>query len=180
MSWRSEDRLMDLKSLPALEPRAELEPAVLAAMEQAAVQRAAQTGERPPSRSRYFARAAGLAAVAGIGALFASFAVRYEGPADRRSASIGDDQTYFELAEQSAHLDALLAVLPPPRRVMRAGTASTIVGLEDRIALIDAELYRSSLQSAPDDYRVALLRDRVEVMNALVNVRYAQSRAFLF
>jgi hypothetical protein len=176
MSWRSEDRLIGLKSLPSLEPRADLEPVVLAAME-----RAAQTGKRRPSRSSHLAKAAGLAAVAGVGALFALWAVSYEDPADRRVAAIGgDDRTYFELAEQSAHLDALLAVLPPQRRVMRADTASTIVDLEDRIALIDAELYRSAVQAAPADYRVALLRDRVEVMNALVNVRYAQSRAFVF
>ena len=90
------------------------------------------------------------------------------------------DAVYLDLAEQSMRLEAVLAVLPPPRRVMRAGTASTIVGLEDRIALIDAQLIRTRNESLPREYREALMRDRVEVMNALVNVRYAQSRAFIF
>lgn len=172
MSGRFEDRLKELKFLPELEPRAELEPAVLAAM-----QGATRSVERPP---RYLAKAAMLAAATGIAALLALWAVSYEVPNGLQQAAAFEDEAYFELVETSAQLDALLAVLPPPRRVMRADTASTIVGLEDRIALIDAELYRSQDESAPPEYRVALMRDRVEVMNALVNVRYAQSRAFVF
>jgi hypothetical protein len=172
MSGRFEDRLKELQSLPELEPRVELEPVVLAAMQGAALGL-----ERRP---RYLAKAAMLAAATGIAALLALWAVSYEDPDGLRQAAALEDEAYFELVEASAQLDALLAVLPPPRRVMRAGTASTIVGLEDRIALIDAELYRSQAEATPPGYRNALMRDRVEVMNALVNVRYAQSRAFVY
>jgi hypothetical protein len=174
MSGRFEDRLSQLRTLPALEPRAELEPAVLAAMTDAAA--AAQR----PRHGRYLARAAALAVAAGTGALLAIWAGNYPEPVERRPAEAEADANakYFELVEQTARLEELLTLIPEPRRVMRAETASTIVGLEDRIALIDAVL--QSPDVAEPAYREALMRDRVEIMNALVNVRYSQSRAFIF
>ncbi|HUF71934.1 MAG TPA: hypothetical protein VMR74_03430 [Gammaproteobacteria bacterium] len=164
--------MSELKALPELEPRAELEPVVLAAMS-----RAAATGQ---SRSywRYLARVAALGVAIGAGALLAMWAADFEEPSERTPVAEETDAAYFDLVEQTAQLEQLLALMPAPRRAMRAGTASTIVGLEDRIALIDAVL--ESPDAAEPEYREALMRDRVEIMNALVNVRYAQSRAFVF
>jgi hypothetical protein len=70
--------------------------------------------------------------------------------------------------------------LPAQRNVMRAGTAGTIATLEDRIARIDAELTLAAAAGAKNEYRTALWRDRVDVMNALVQVRYVNSQAFVF
>lgn len=172
MSGRFEDRLTELRALPALEPRKELEPVVLAAMSRAAI---ANTS-RP--YGRYLARAAAVVAAVGAGALLAMWAADYEDPVEPAEVAEESDATYFELVEQTVQLEEMLALMPAPRRAMRAGTASTIVGLEDRIALIDAVL--ESPDASEPEYRDALMRDRVEIMNALVNVRYAQSRAFIF
>jgi hypothetical protein len=86
---------------------------------------------------------------------------------------------YVDLLMRSADLEQLLAMLPQ-RQVMRASTAGTIVGLEQKIELIDAALMPSGDVAVAPEYRVTLMRDRVETMNALVNVRYAQSLAFNF
>jgi hypothetical protein len=91
-----------------------------------------------------------------------------------------DERVAAWLTVESMRLEQILQTLPPPRRVMRVGTAGTIVGLEDRLAVIDAALVDAGAGTPPPQYRNALLLDRVEVMNALVNVRYAQSQAFTF
>ncbi len=89
-------------------------------------------------------------------------------------------EAMFELAVASAQLDLLLADLPRSRQVMRLGTAGTIIGLEDQIRLIDSEIERADAVAAPLEIRTALMRDRVDVLNALYYVRYAQSNAFAF
>ena len=58
--------------------------------------------------------------------------------------------------------------------------AATIDGLEDRIALIDEQLmFARALGLSTADRRV-LYRQRVELMNALVQIRYAEARRFAF
>lgn len=55
-----------------------------------------------------------------------------------------------------------------------AGTASTVASLEDHIALVDYEINGSSGQK-PDDTRLAQLwRQRVDLLQSLAAVRYAQ------
>jgi hypothetical protein len=63
---------------------------------------------------------------------------------------------------------------------MRAGTAGTIASLEDRIAQIDQELMFATAAGADSGRQATLWQDRVEVMNALVQVRYANSQAFIY
>lgn len=174
MSGHFENRLKDLRELPELTPSADVEARTLAAM-------AAEAQPARPARNPLrLATAAALVAAAAAASLWA---VRGSDqampPPDTRNVALFDE-AYFELVEESARLDELLAVLPEPRRLMRADTASTIVGLEDQVALIDAALGWDDPAVQTADYREALLRDRVEVMNALVNVRYSQSRAFTF
>jgi hypothetical protein len=53
-------------------------------------------------------------------------------------------------------------------------TAGAIVGLEDRIAFVDAQLSYAAAQDLAPPYREALWGERVELMNALVFVRFAQ------
>jgi len=182
MSGNIEDRLRDLGRQPALLPPAGLEAKVLAAM-------AAESRRR---QGRLPLRAAAAFLLLGAGALLGLLAIngpQSEDPvdtagtvaaADTAAAAAARDAAYRDLVSENARLERVLYQLPPPRRVMRVSTAGTIVGLENRIALIDTQLLRTADEAESPEYRTALMRDRVEVMNALVNVRYAQSRAFSF
>ena len=87
---------------------------------------------------------------------------------------------YLVLVEQSARLERALFTLPAQRPVMSASTAGTIASLEDRITLIDAGLTQATIVGAEFGEREELWRQRVDVMNALFQVRYAQSQVFDF
>ena len=84
--------------------------------------------------------------------------------------------SYPALVQESARLDRALRRLPRQRPMMSAETATTIAGLEDRIALIDEQITYSNASGVPQPQRVALWGERVELMNALVHVRYAQAQ----
>lgn len=71
------------------------------------------------------------------------------------------------LVAQSQQLEAILHDLPARPAVERAMTAVTISALQDRIQLLD-----SQLAAAPD---AGLWAERVQLMNSLVGVRYAES-----
>jgi hypothetical protein len=58
---------------------------------------------------------------------------------------------------------------------MSGSTAMTIAGLEDRIGMIDAQLTYSTARGVAQPEREALWGERVELMNALVHVRFAQA-----
>ncbi len=88
--------------------------------------------------------------------------------------------TYASLVEESARLERALDEIQFRPRVVRASTAATIDGLEERIGLIDEQIMfaRALGLSAAD--RQVLYRQRVELMNALVQIRYAEARRFAF
>jgi hypothetical protein len=180
MSGQIEDRLKALGSLPEIDPPVELEAPTLSAMAGAAEAREADYSPR------LFARAASWIVAIGAGVLLSVWVLNDNGPGSSIEVADSDatpepiDEFYSLLVEESMRLEELLALIPEPRRIMRADTASTIVGLEDRVALIDAALNRAGAEANVPEYRTALMLDRVEVMNALVNVRYVQSRAFVF
>ena len=176
-----------LAALPEVVPDDGMRERVLAAM--GAVPR---RGARGYGR---FATAAAGAAVVAVAAVLAVVALAPErsaqpgtvaaernapavdAPSGRGPAAAPDDAA---LIEQSAQLERLLTRLPAQRTVMSVGTAGTIASLEDQIALIDAELTLTAARAIEPDYRTALWRERVDVMNALVQVRYAQSKMFAF
>ena len=177
MQSHTEDLLKrELEALPTLSPPPEAEARVLAAMRAAANARA----------TRHVGRFAGLAAAAAlVGAALLLLWQPWTGPAERVTVTAADAPSdaarddYLTLVEQSARLERALVALPQ-RTVMRAGTAGTIATLEDRIAHIDAELTLATAAGAENQYRTALWRDRVDVMNALLQVRYVNSQAFVF
>jgi hypothetical protein len=81
-----------------------------------------------------------------------------------------------ELTDLHAHsqgLDALLGQFDTQHRVLDLRTAGTIVALEDRIAALDQRLAGSAGLEPP--VANALLRQRVELMEALVGVHVAQA-----
>ncbi len=86
--------------------------------------------------------------------------------------------SYAPLVAESARLERLLAGLPAPRPLMAGSAAGTVVGLEDRIALIDSQLSYAAARDLAPPYREALWGERVELMNALVYVRFAQTQGF--
>jgi hypothetical protein len=161
-----------LAEAPALEPPVSARQRTLAAMAEAAA----------PARRLRFGRAAAWIAVLGLGAVLGTLALSPDtkvAPTEA-NAPVEPDETFRTLARTSSELERALAEAPRPRQVMRASTAGTIVGLEDQIALIDAELARAAGEDLPGEYRILLMRDRVAVMSALVHVRYAQSYAFSY
>ena len=62
----------------------------------------------------------------------------------------------------------------PQRQVVRASTASTIADLEDRIALVDMRLNEADTLELTPQQRQALWRERVNLMNSLVRLEFAQ------
>lgn len=76
-----------------------------------------------------------------------------------------------ELLETSRRLETALHALPAAPRVTRASTALTIAELQDSIFEIDAELSQRGLEPAREQ---ALWRQRVDLMDALMQVRYAE------
>ena len=75
---------------------------------------------------------------------------------------------------QNTRLESLLAALPE-RRAMRGSTAFTVSQLEDRLVLVDDRLSRIALEPNAPEFSERLWRQRVELMNSLVQVRYADA-----
>jgi hypothetical protein len=75
---------------------------------------------------------------------------------------------------ENARLEQLLASLPE-RQIMRGRTAFTVVELEDRLALLDDRLSRVTLEPNAPERAEGLWRQRADVMNSLVQVRYADT-----
>jgi hypothetical protein len=90
-------------------------------------------------------------------------------------AATPDTPTLDHLMERSRMLERALRAAPGTPRVMRASTANTIATLEDRVAIIDQQL---SFPERPltDGEAKALWRERVQLMDSLVQLRYAQAR----
>jgi len=88
----------------------------------------------------------------------------------------GEQGTSLEaLRVRSAMLERSLRALPAEPRVVRAGTAATLGELEDRIAAIDYALTDPD-DSLTDEERRRYWRERVRLMDSLVQLRYAQAR----
>jgi hypothetical protein len=88
-----------------------------------------------------------------------------------------DDVT--QLIEQSRELDALLQALPQRPRVERVSMAATLDTIENRIQWLDFQL--SATDGELDEAQGnRLWQERVELMDSLVKVRYAQTGSASF
>jgi hypothetical protein len=166
-----------LRELPDIEPTSDAWSQVAAELDRDDLYRA-----RKPLR---WAAGAAIAAAAATGAIL--FLMQSPGGLlDTPPRSVAVDQaapfalplappSYVALVEESARLERVLARIPWQRRMMNARTAGTIVGLEDRIAYIDEQLALGTAHDMGFPEREVLWGQRVELMNALVNVRYAQT-----
>lgn len=84
------------------------------------------------------------------------------------------------LVAESQRLESLLASLPTEPRLTRAQTALTVADLEDRIQWVDYRLGLASEAGLAAEPAHKLWRERVDLMNSLVAVRYAEARTVAF
>jgi hypothetical protein len=161
-----------LRALPALDPPQDLWRTVAV--------NAVSKRARPASRGPFlFAAAASLA----LGALLILHTAQQpdKGPVPGTTTDLiastpappssVNGATRAELLATSRALEAALRALPAAPRVTRASTAVTIAELQDRIYEIDVLL--SDPQMNPAEER-ALWQQRVTLMDALMQIRYAQ------
>ena len=93
---------------------------------------------------------------------------------------LGGAAAYTSLTSESARLERMLNEIPYRPRLVNAGTATMISGLEDRIGQVDQVLMYSSANGLQPEQTVALWQERVDLMNALLQVRYAEAQRFGF
>ena len=90
-----------------------------------------------------------------------------------------DISNLARLQNYSRKLESDLRALPAEPRVARAGTVATMSEIEDRIAAIDYQLNDPSVQMTEGD-REIFWRERVRLMNLLLQLRYAQAQRAAF
>ena len=79
-----------------------------------------------------------------------------------------------ELMAQSQQLEGLLQRLPERPRIERVSTAAMIDTIEDRIQWLDFQLSDAPDSGLNEEQTRRLWRERVELMDSLVKVRYAE------
>ena len=156
---RLHQRVARLKALPPLRPGRDRWP------ETAARFRA--------ERARRRMRLAGLGGLAAAASVALALAIG-------RPASTPADPTTEELQEamiRSQALETALGAYNPDARVLDGRTARMAQELEDRIARVDRELEATELlpQQAPDQDLLRLWRERVGLLDALVDVHVTRA-----
>lgn len=85
-----------------------------------------------------------------------------------------------ELIAQSQQLEQLLRKLPERPRIERVSTAATIDTIQQRIQWLDFQLTNVPEGALSQEQSRQLWRERVELMDSLVKVRYAEAGAVWF
>lgn len=83
------------------------------------------------------------------------------------------------LMAQSQQIERDLRALPGQPSLVRASTAATIAELEDRIAAIDYRLNHPRIRMSQAEAEI-YWRQRVRLMNSLLNLRRAQAQRMAF
>lgn len=78
------------------------------------------------------------------------------------------------LQKRSRQLESLRRAMPRRQGVIRASTARTIVDLQDRVALVDMRLNAAMDLGLGPAQQQALWRERVNLMQSLLQLEYAQ------
>jgi hypothetical protein len=159
-----------LRQLPACEPPARAWNAIHAEVN--------RQSPRRPSRAPFAAFAATvLIAVLVLPLMHRTLGSHSSNPvvsATQAPATASQDSVGV-LVKRSQRLEAVLQVLPPRPQVERAGTSATIDELQNRIQFLDLQLSANSAGELQRDDAQRLWGARVELMNSLVKVRYAQA-----
>lgn len=87
----------------------------------------------------------------------------------------GGESEFVYLVEESQSLEQVLRGLRPETRVLTGRQASAIAALEDRLTMVDARLGEARVLRLPRQDVMLLLQQRVELMDALVDVHRVKS-----
>jgi anti-sigma factor RsiW len=155
---RLHQRVAALKALPALRPPRDRWPQV----------RAMVTGARR-RRRRIMAGWASLAAAAAVVVMVGVHAVGMHRQVAARMANLDS------LVAQSQQLEEALRAYDPTSRVLSGRAASTIAQIEDRIAMVDAQLAEAQRGGARQAQLVPLWQQRVQLMGQLVKVHVTRA-----
>lgn len=144
-------------------------------------------GETPvaPPRRMGWAVAAGVVVAAVIGLFVHELA---SGPEALPIASAPSPQVVpaeaavplEELVAQSRELDELLNYLPQRPAVERVSMAATIDTIQQRVQWLDQQLSYAPDTGLDDAQAYQLWRERVDLMDSLVKVRYAEGSSLSF
>jgi len=148
-------RVAQLKALPALRPP----------RDRWGVVRDTIVAQRTQRRRRWAGY--GLATAAAIVGLMVL------GP---MSGNIGIADELAQAKQQSAQLESTLQDYDPESRVMSGREAEITARLEDQIAQVDGRLADLDAQAAREAQLVDLWRQRVQLMEQLVQVRVTRAR----
>jgi len=162
---RLHQRVARLKALPTLRPGRDRWPETKARFE----------ADRRRRRTRV-ASLAGLAAAASVALALTVGQISEPGMANPQPViRVGE---LSQVMERSQLLESALNDYNPEGRVLDGGTARIAGELEDRIARLDRELEMAELQSRQQTTNEDLLRlwrERVGLLDALVDVRVARA-----
>jgi len=97
-------------------------------------------------------------------------------PVDQQTPAIDIIETARvpELVARSQQLEGLLQKLPDRPRIERVSTAAMIDTIEERIQWLDFQLSDARDSGLNEEQTRRLWRERVELMDSLVKVRYAE------
>jgi hypothetical protein len=121
------------------------------------------------------ATAASLAAAASVATLAVVAALRFPETPPTPAATAPVSTSVAELQARSQALEAMLAALPERPAVAREATAVPIDTLESEVQWLDHQL-SAAADAMPARQAEQLWRDRVEVMNSLVQLRYVEAQ----
>lgn len=141
-----------------------------------------RAGRRLMARRALAGGQALAAAVAVMTMAMVVLSIRFAGPS-RTAVRPGADPMPPGASAQPAHAthaDAMehwLASLPSDPALVRVGTRAAVMGLEDRIAQVDDLLSAARAEPEQPARLSALQEQRVRLVGALVQVRYAETLA---
>ena len=161
---RLRQRQARLRALPTLRPARDRWPVV--------AQRLAA------ERRRRLVQRAAMAITAVAALLLLAISVRPAGPAADVEALAAEAQI-ADLMERSRALEAAIGAARPDQRVVDGRTIGVATDLEARIADLDRMLEVQELDAPPgrgETQRVQLWRERVGLLNALVDVHVTNAR----
>jgi len=169
---------VEMQSLPEFDP-----PALAWERIQQTIPRRDST--LPPRRVGFAAAAAALVTLAVI-ALVARHSDRHSGEHSVQAPKVLKDAVSAnvphldELVAQSQQLEEILQKLPERPRIERVSTAATIDTIEQRIQWLDFQLSGAPDADLNEEQSRRLWRERVELMDSLVKVRYAEAGSLWF
>lgn len=175
----------ELRKLREMQARLQSLPALDAPSSFAEIQRAMARPAARPRRAVTARLVAALAFVTLTSIFFVALRdetgsnVANEQPARQQESpsDVVDRARVPELVARSQQLEGLLQQLPERPSIERVSTAAMIDTIEDRIQWLDFQLSDAPDSGLNEEQTRRLWRERVELMDSLVKVRYAEGGA---